>query len=273
MSAWWLEAPTPTGSVTALDVEPVWRSASGRVEVLRSERFGRLLIVDGGLVHAEAEASAREMLVHPALCGRARAARRVLLLGGSDGFVLAELLCHAEVEEIVVVDPDEEVRAAAQPLGHARVLSDPRVRLRPGSLALDDWTGEGDFDLVVPAAPSLSLPGGVLPDPSLLRRLLRPEGLMVDIDGIVLTTSGARWLRALFAPGPRWSDVAAALAPARATFLFASPLRTGQFQAVRLHCAAEGELAVPQRSYFGRYYHPALHTAATVLPGCFGALP
>ena len=116
---WWIDAPNPIGASVVLDVERAWRSASGRVEVLRHERLGRVLVVAGELVHAETEASWREMLVHPALCGAVRPVRRVLLLGGGDGFVLSEILRHRDIEAVVVVEPDAEVVAAAEPLGFA----------------------------------------------------------------------------------------------------------------------------------------------------------
>jgi len=272
MSFWWFEAPTPIGAVPGLAVEPVWQSASERVQVLRHARFGRLLVVDGILVHAEAESSAREMLIHPALCAPTRTARRVLLLGGGDGFVLAELLRHPEIEEVLVVEPNVEVHEAAHPLGFTEIFKDPRVRLQMGSLDLEGAVVGHDLDVIVPADVSLSRPGGVLPTLSLLRELLRPDGLLVDTDGLVLTPSGARWLRSFWELGARWSDVAGAYAPARATFLVSSPLLVGQFQAIRLHGISDEPLHRPSRPYHGHYYHPQLHTAATVLPSCFGAL-
>ena len=74
-----------------------------------------------------------EMLVHPAM-GLAPRARNVLILGGGDGMATREVLRHAGVETVTLVDLDPEVTTLFRdhpelaPLNdHA--LSDPRVTI------------------------------------------------------------------------------------------------------------------------------------------------
>jgi spermidine synthase len=74
-----------------------------------------------------------EALVHPALALRP-AARSVLVLGGGDGLAVREILKHASVAEVVLVDLDPEMTrlAAENPLLrdlNQGALSDPRVHV------------------------------------------------------------------------------------------------------------------------------------------------
>jgi spermidine synthase len=74
-----------------------------------------------------------EALVHPALASHPRP-RRVLVLGGGDGLAVREVLKHAAVERVTLVDLDPEMTRlfAENPLltaVNARALSDPRVRI------------------------------------------------------------------------------------------------------------------------------------------------
>ncbi len=80
-----------------------------------------------------------ESLVHPALAALERP-RRVLLLGGGDGLALREVLRHASVEAVTLVDIDERVttlfRENAKLKGmNNGSLSDPRVTV----VTADAW--------------------------------------------------------------------------------------------------------------------------------------
>ena len=62
-----------------------------RISVIRSERYGRGLLLDGCWMTAEQqERHYHEALVHPALCS-ASAIERILVIGGGDGGTAREL--------------------------------------------------------------------------------------------------------------------------------------------------------------------------------------
>ncbi|MCP9491450.1 MAG: methyltransferase domain-containing protein [Solirubrobacteraceae bacterium MAG38_C4-C5] len=134
-------------------------------------------------------------------------ARRVLVLGGGTGNVVRELVRYPDLEQIVLVDPDEAITAAA--------ATHPALLKLNGGALLDDRVEvvHADATRWVPAQP----PGGFdvavldLPDPALpelaglysaeflgaVTRLLVPGGRMV-------AQACSPWL----APRVFWCEVA-----------------------------------------------------------------
>jgi spermidine synthase len=85
-----------------------------RIQIVDTERLGRLLVLDGNIEVAEAdEASYHEMLVHTPLCRKGapspKQGRRVLVIGGGDGGSAREALRHNDVAHVDVVEIDREV--------------------------------------------------------------------------------------------------------------------------------------------------------------------
>ena len=81
-----------------------------RITVIRSERYGRGLLLDGCWMTAEGqERQYHEALVHPALCAAA-AIERVLVIGGGDGGTARECLRHKDVTHLDLVEIDARDR-------------------------------------------------------------------------------------------------------------------------------------------------------------------
>ncbi|HXY34842.1 MAG TPA: polyamine aminopropyltransferase [Planctomycetaceae bacterium] len=105
-----------------------------------------------------------EALVHPALTA-AHSPRRVLVLGGGDGLAVREILRHASVESVTLVDLDPEMTSLSErfePLARLNggSLADPRVKVinqdaflwvqEPGSTfdaAIVDFPDPGTFSI------------------------------------------------------------------------------------------------------------------------------
>ncbi len=163
-------------------------SALQRVELVEGLKGIDLRVYLDGEIQCSSDDEYRyhELLVHPAM---ALPARRVLVVGGGTGNVVRELARYPDLEQIVLVDPDEAITAAAAT--HPALL-----KLNGG--ALRDERVEvvhADATCWVPAQP----PGGFdvavldLPDPALeelaglysaeflgaVARLLVPGGRMV----------------------------------------------------------------------------------------------
>ncbi|HWE07471.1 MAG TPA: methyltransferase domain-containing protein, partial [Rhizomicrobium sp.] len=104
-------------------------------EIVEFAHFGRALVLDGALQSVERdEYIYHEALVQPALCLHAKP-RRVLIVGGGEGATAREVLKHATVEEVVMVDIDGELIALAREhlqTWHRGSFDDPRLRLRIG---------------------------------------------------------------------------------------------------------------------------------------------
>jgi spermidine synthase len=108
-------------------------SAYQRIVLTRAGAHFQLFL-NGNLQFSSAdEYRYHEALVHPAMALAPRA-RRVLVLGGGDGLAVREILKHASIEEVVLVDLDPEMTRLAtdNPLLRALnegALSDPRVHV------------------------------------------------------------------------------------------------------------------------------------------------
>lgn len=170
--------------------------------VLTQAEGAHFLWLNGALQFcSEDEARYHEALVHPAF-GIAPQARRVLVCGGGDGLAAREILRHAEVEHVTLVDLDAEMTSLArdvEPLKtfNAGSLSDPRV-----SVVNDDamaWLErpEGMFDLVVLDFPDpAGFSVGKLYTTRFYERLLAhlaPDGVVACQATSILDTRRAFW--------------------------------------------------------------------------------
>ena len=158
-----------------------------RIVVTRNQA-GFQLFLNGGLQFSSAdEYRYHEALVHPAMAVVAEP-RRVLVLGGGDGLAVREILRHAEVERVTLVDIDPAMTALAREFEPLRALNggafaDPRV-----AVVNDDamhWLEErrGPFDVVVVDFPDPStFSVGKLYTSAFYERAVRalaPDGAMV----------------------------------------------------------------------------------------------
>lgn len=80
-----------------------------RIEVFKSQEFGRFLMLDGDILFSEADEFVyNEMVTHVPMAVHPNV-KKVLIIGGGDGGVAREYTAYPEVEEIDVVEPDEQV--------------------------------------------------------------------------------------------------------------------------------------------------------------------
>ena len=110
-------------------------TAFQRITVMRSERYGNGLLLDGCWMTAEGqERHYHEALVHPALCG-AHAIDRILVIGGGDGGTARECLRHPEVQHLDMVEIDGRVVELSKehlPGIGGSAWTDPRFQLTVG---------------------------------------------------------------------------------------------------------------------------------------------
>ena len=115
---WWGAGSDPGfGIALTFDVEEVLedrRSKYQHIQVVRTEAFGNVLLIDGDLMLTERdEGGYHEMMAHVPL-NLLPVARTVLIVGGGDGGVCGQVLRHPNVERVVVVDIDAEVVGVAR---------------------------------------------------------------------------------------------------------------------------------------------------------------
>ena len=168
MAKQWFEERDPFSPIQYryADVRPLYsaRSELQEIQVLESDFFGRMLVLDGVVQLTERdEFLYHEMLVHVPMHSHV-APKRVLIVGGGDGGALREVLKHESVERVTLVELDREVIEVAKKFfpDMAAGFASPLVTVRHGDGAafLDDEGRQFDIILVDstdPVGPSTSL--------------------------------------------------------------------------------------------------------------------
>ncbi|BEV35344.1 polyamine aminopropyltransferase [Synechococcus sp. M16CYN] len=167
------------GKVIAEDTSPFQH-----ITVIRSERYGRGLLLDGCWMTAEGqERYYHEPLVHPALCGAVNV-ERVLVVGGGDGGTARECLRHQDVKHLDLVEIDGRVvelsREHLSSIG-SFAWSDPRLHLTVNDGVL--WVANApadSYDVVLVDGSDAAGPAEGLFSKQFLehcRRILRPGGI------------------------------------------------------------------------------------------------
>lgn len=123
-----------------------------RIQVLKTDTFGRLLTLDGLVMLTERDEFVyHEMICHPAL-NLLPHPRRVLVVGGGDGGTVREVLRYGDVERVDLVEIDGEVIRISReyfPLVSS-ALDDPRltVHVRDG-IEFVRQSEDATYDLVI----------------------------------------------------------------------------------------------------------------------------
>ncbi len=122
-----------------------------RIDVFDSPEFGRFVTSDGSVIFSEQdEFTYDEMIVHVPMAVHPNV-RKVLVIGGGDGGVARELSHYDEIEQIIVVEPDEMFVNVCREFfpDNAKGLDDPRVSVinRDGLRVLRGKQDE--YDLII----------------------------------------------------------------------------------------------------------------------------
>ena len=122
------------------------------VAVIDTEKFGKLLVLDGDTQSAQYdEYIYHEALVHPALTLHPNP-RRVLVIGGGEGATIREVLRHPMVERVTMIDIDGELVEQCKlllPEWHQGAFADPRVDLRYEDGFAYVATSRDSFDIII----------------------------------------------------------------------------------------------------------------------------
>lgn len=156
------------------------------LEIVDTVSYGRCLFLDEKIQSALAdEFIYHEALVHPALVTHA-APRHVFIAGGGEGATLREVLRHASVESVLMVDIDEAAVAACRHhLGdfHQGAFDDPRATLVHADARAVLERSDSCFDVVIvdvtdPLAGGPSYKLFTREFYQIVREHLRPNGLI-----------------------------------------------------------------------------------------------
>ncbi len=124
-----------------------------RVVVTRGPAGVRLFLNGNLQFHSRDEYRYHESLVHPAMASHG-APRRVLVLGGGDGMAVREVLRHASVEQVTLVELDPHMTRlfATQPLLtslNGGALASPKLKIVNADAFTWLQTNDTMFDVIV----------------------------------------------------------------------------------------------------------------------------
>eukprot|EP00529_Nitzschia_sp_RCC80_P001776 CAMPEP_0113453826 /NCGR_PEP_ID=MMETSP0014_2-20120614/7552_1 /TAXON_ID=2857 /ORGANISM="Nitzschia sp." /LENGTH=374 /DNA_ID=CAMNT_0000345221 /DNA_START=214 /DNA_END=1338 /DNA_ORIENTATION=- /assembly_acc=CAM_ASM_000159 len=164
------------------------------IEVHQSRFYGKVLVLDGVIQLTERDAdSYNEMMAHIGMFTHSKP-KKVLIIGGGDGYVLKEVLKHPSVEHVDHVDLDEDVIETCEtffPWGSAWKDSRAQLHIRDGAQFVRD-AADGTYDVIIQDSSDpwvvaedgvmRPLPSGVLYEEQHiceLNRILKPDGVLV----------------------------------------------------------------------------------------------
>lgn len=263
---WLIEEQTP-GYQTRWRVRQVLHEEQTpfqHLQVVELEDFGRALVLDGCVQTTVGDEYVyHEMMVHVPLLTHPNP-RRVLVIGGGDGGTVREVLRHATVHSVEMVEIDQSVVNACRRWlpETSSMLGDPRVRLLIGDGV--EWISryQSAYDVILvdssdPAGPAAGLFNRGFYEN--LHAALKPGGLFV------CQTLSPFFHQELIQDV---HEVVAGLFPITLPYLAVVPTYPSG-----LHCFMLGsKLYHPLRqglrtpAFQGRWYTPEVHRAAFALP-------
>ena len=133
-----------------------------KVQVLETGPFGRSLVLDGKTQSSESDEFAyHEGLVQPVMVAHP-SPQRVFIAGGGEGATAREVLRHASVTSVVMVDLDQEVVELCKehlPNHHKGSFDDPRLTLLHEDAVAYLRNTDEQFDVIIIDVPD-PLEGG-----------------------------------------------------------------------------------------------------------------
>ncbi|MGR3497234.1 polyamine aminopropyltransferase [Citreimonas sp.] len=243
-----------------------------RLRVFENPTFGRVLTLDGVVQTTEGDNFIyHEMMTHVPILAHG-AARRVCIVGGGDGGMAREVLKHATVEHVTMVEIDAGVVEFSKrylPTLSQGAFDDPRLELVIADGAEFMRGTKGGFDVIIVDSTDPVGPGEVLFTDTFYghaKRALNDDGILVTQNGVPFLqgselTNTMRAFRALFVEST--------------CYLATIPTYAGGPMAFGWGTDGDGR-RTPMDVLQGRfdasgistdYYNPAVHVASFALPG------
>ena len=244
-----------------------------RLKVFQNGTFGRILTLDDVVQTTEGDNFIyHEMLTHVPILAHG-AAKRVLIIGGGDGGIAREVLKHASVEHVTMVEIDAGVvdfSKESLPMLSQGAFDDARLDLVINDGAVFMKETEDKFDVIIVDSTDPIGPGEVLFTDTFYghaARALTKDGIIVTQNGVPFMqgdelTNTMRAFQALFADA--------------SCYLATIPTYVGGPMALgwgsHSTSARDVDLATLQARFEAAeltpdYYTPEVHKAAFALPG------
>lgn len=243
-----------------------------RLRLFENPRYGRVLTLDGVVQVTEGdEFIYHEMMAHVPILAHG-GAQRVLIIGGGDGGMAREVLRHATVEHVTMVEIDAGVVEFSKkylPGISAGAFDDKRLNLVIADGAAFVREGTEQFDVVISDSTDPIGPGEVLFTDSFyghVKRRLATGGIFVTQNGVPFQQPDElrqtlRAFRTLYDDATCYLATVPTYAGGPMAFGWATD------SAARRTGLATLERRFADAGIETRYYTPEVHKAAFALPG------
>lgn len=257
------------------------RSKFQDVAIFRTEAFGHVLVLDGVIQCTQKdEFSYQEMITHLPLCALERPATKALVVGGGDGGVLRELARHTSLQEIHIAEIDAMVPVVSKKYFPEMALGfdDPRVTVHiTDGIDFVRCAEEGTYDAIIVDSSDPVGPAEVLfqrPFFEYMHRALKPGG-------VICTQAESLWLhmpiikslaamcKDVFVGGSvQYAFTTIPTYPSgQIGFMICSKAPAAGAAPLDPRIPKQPAPGAPPANYPPvRYYNPAVHRAAFVLP-------
>jgi spermidine synthase len=242
-----------------------------RLKVFRNGTFGRVLTLDDVVQTTEGDNFIyHEMLTHVPILSHG-SARRVLIIGGGDGGMAREVLRHASVAHVTMVEIDAGVVDFSReylPMLSQGAFDDPRLELVIDDGAAYIRATAARFDVIIVDSTDPIGPGEVLFTDTFYghaKRALADGGILVTQNGVPFMqgaelTNTMRAFKALFADWGCYMATIPTYAGGPMAFGWGTD---GDARAVPLDVLAQ---RFAEAGVETGYYTPEIHKAAFALP-------
>jgi spermidine synthase len=256
------------------------RSDSGfqSLNLFENERFGRVLTLDGVVQTTEAdEFIYHEMLTHVPILAHGQA-REIMVIGGGDGGVIEEVLKHASVMRVTLVEIDPGViEFSRKYLGKicGEAFDDPRTNIVIADGLVHAETTGDRYDVVVVDSTDPIGPGEALFSDRFYRacrRCAAPGGILVTQNGVPFMqpqelAKSVAAMRRLYGDATCYTAAVPTYVGGCMAFGWATDNRD-----LRKTDLPTLQSRFDAAAIDTRYYTPAVHQAAFALPRYIGDL-
>ena len=243
-----------------------------RIKVFENGTFGRILTLDDVVQTTEGDNFVyHEMLTHVPILAHG-AAKRVLIIGGGDGGMAREVLRHATVDHVTMVEIDAGVVEFSKeylPTLSQGAFDDPRLELVINDGAVFMRETEQTYDVIIVDSTDPIGPGEVLFTDTFYgqaQRALTENGILVTQNGVQFMqgdelTNTLRAFKALFQDWGCYTATIPTYAGGPMAFGWGTNGAAGDVTVETL------EQRYADAGLSCDYYTPAVHTGAFALPG------
>jgi spermidine synthase len=271
----WIREPLHPDYGQSLKVEEVLYDSNTdhqRLRVIRNDRFGRILTLDDVVQTTEGDNFIyHEMLTHVPILAHG-AAEHVLIIGGGDGGMAREVLKHASVKHVTMVEIDAGVVEFSKeflPELSQGAFDDPRLTLviNDGALFMKETADK--FDVIIVDSTDPIGPGEVLFTDTFYghaKRALTEGGILVTQNGVPFMqgdelTNTMRAFQALFADATCYMATIPTYAGGPMAFGWGTDGDARHVTVEELQTRFAAAKLTPD------YYTPEVHKGAFALPG------